>query len=223
MYQGFAAPRSLTVAAHVLRRPQRRSEEHNPRHFHRADARIRGRDPTISLPRCCAEPPTRATGFPASRSLRSRSRGIVDCACVRVEGGASSARANHLRPPTRAGNHGLDSLMTPSEKRRAMPLERRQASAPVHRRPFESDRRSSCSGASMMRAATSKVSGSPTRPTTTVVVPTLSLDPHVLVAACDAGVREARERQLAASGLRVRLARTGFEAIVKACVPTCPA
>ena len=68
----------------------------------------------------------------------------------------------------------------------------------------------------MMRAATSKVSGSPTRPTASLVVPTLSLDPHVLVAACDAGVREARERQLTASGLRVRLARTGFEAIVKA-------
>src|SRR3954467_12311083 len=45
VYQGFAAPRSLTVAAHVLRRPRRRSEEHNPRHFHSADARIRGRDP----------------------------------------------------------------------------------------------------------------------------------------------------------------------------------
>ena len=68
----------------------------------------------------------------------------------------------------------------------------------------------------MMRAATSKVSGSPTRPTAPLVVPTLSHDPHVLVAACDAGVREARERQLTASGLRVRLARTGFEAIVKA-------
>ena len=68
----------------------------------------------------------------------------------------------------------------------------------------------------MMRAATSKVSGSPTRQTAPLVVPTLSHDPHVLVAACDAGVREARERQLTASGLRVRLARTGFEAIVKA-------
>ena len=67
-----------------------------------------------------------------------------------------------------------------------------------------------------MRAATPKVSGSRTRPTAPLDVPTRSLDPHVLVAACDAGVREQRERQLAASGLRVRLARTGFEAIVKA-------
>jgi CheY-like chemotaxis protein len=39
---------------------------------------------------------------------------------------------------------------------------------------------------------------------------------HVLVAACDASVRDTRERQLTASGLHVRLARTGFEAIVKA-------
>jgi CheY-like chemotaxis protein len=67
-----------------------------------------------------------------------------------------------------------------------------------------------------MRAATPKVSGSQTRPTAPLVVPTQSLDPHVLVAACDAGVREERERQLTASGLRVRVARTGFEAIVKA-------
>ena len=67
-----------------------------------------------------------------------------------------------------------------------------------------------------MRAATPKVSGSRTRPTAPLDVPTRSLDPHLLVAACDAGVREQRERQLAASGLRVRLARTGFEAIVKA-------
>jgi CheY-like chemotaxis protein len=68
----------------------------------------------------------------------------------------------------------------------------------------------------LMRAATPKVSGSPTRVTGSLVDPTRSLDPHVLVAACDAGVREARERQLTASGLRVRLACTGFEAIVKA-------
>jgi CheY-like chemotaxis protein len=70
-----------------------------------------------------------------------------------------------------------------------------------------------------MRGATQKVSGSPTRATASLVVPTQSADAHaahVLVAACDAGVREARERQLAACGLRVRVARTGFEAIVKA-------
>jgi CheY-like chemotaxis protein len=67
-----------------------------------------------------------------------------------------------------------------------------------------------------MRAVTPKVSGSQTRATAAAVVPTRSLDPHVLVAACDEGVRQARERQLTASGLRVRLARTGFEAIVKA-------
>ena len=67
-----------------------------------------------------------------------------------------------------------------------------------------------------MRAATPKLSGSATRSSAPLVVPTRSLDPHVLVAACDDGVRDARERQLTASGLRVRLARTGFEAIVKA-------
>jgi CheY-like chemotaxis protein len=67
-----------------------------------------------------------------------------------------------------------------------------------------------------MRAATPKLSGSATRSSAPPVVPTRSLDPHVLVAACDDGVRDARERQLTASGLRVRLARTGFEAIVKA-------
>jgi CheY-like chemotaxis protein len=67
-----------------------------------------------------------------------------------------------------------------------------------------------------MRAGTPKVSGSQTRTTASAVVPTRSLNPHVLVAACDEGVRQARERQLTASGLRVRLARTGFEAIVKA-------
>lgn len=39
---------------------------------------------------------------------------------------------------------------------------------------------------------------------------------QVLVAACDESVRDTRERQLAASGLHVRVARTGFEAIVKA-------
>jgi CheY-like chemotaxis protein len=49
-----------------------------------------------------------------------------------------------------------------------------------------------------------------------MAIPTHPIDPHVLVAACDEAVREARERQLTASGLRVRLARTGFEAIVKA-------
>ncbi|MEO7272600.1 MAG: hypothetical protein ABIX28_19945 [Vicinamibacterales bacterium] len=42
-------------------------------------------------------------------------------------------------------------------------------------------------------------------------------DSHVLVAACDDTVRGERERQLLSLGLRVRLARTGFETIVKAC------
>lgn len=41
--------------------------------------------------------------------------------------------------------------------------------------------------------------------------------PLVLVAAADAGARERRLRQLRARGFRVTLARTGFEAIVKAC------
>ena len=75
-----------------------------------------------------------------------------------------------------------------------------------------------------MRAATRKVSESQTRPCAGPVIPTQGpaqepsgeLDPHVLVAACDDGVRAAREQQLTGFGLRVRLARTGFEAIVKA-------
>jgi CheY-like chemotaxis protein len=68
-----------------------------------------------------------------------------------------------------------------------------------------------------MRAATQKVSESPTPVTPQGVIPTPVADSHVLVAACDEGVRDARERQLLSLGLRVRLARTGFEAIVKAC------
>jgi CheY-like chemotaxis protein len=40
--------------------------------------------------------------------------------------------------------------------------------------------------------------------------------PHVLVADGDAQSRRARELQLAAAGFRVSVARTGFEAIVKA-------
>ena len=67
-----------------------------------------------------------------------------------------------------------------------------------------------------MRAATRKVPESTTHDAAPSPIPTQSIYPHVLVAACDAGVREARARQLTASGLRVRLARTGFEAIVKA-------
>jgi CheY-like chemotaxis protein len=39
---------------------------------------------------------------------------------------------------------------------------------------------------------------------------------HVLVAAADDSARSAREQQLTAAGLRVSVARTGFEAIVKA-------
>jgi CheY-like chemotaxis protein len=40
--------------------------------------------------------------------------------------------------------------------------------------------------------------------------------PHVLIAGGDDGTREARERQLHMAGFRVSVARTGFEAIVKA-------
>jgi CheY-like chemotaxis protein len=40
--------------------------------------------------------------------------------------------------------------------------------------------------------------------------------PHVLIAGGDDGTREARERQLHLAGFRVSVARTGFEAIVKA-------
>ena len=71
--------------------------------------------------------------------------------------------------------------------------------------------------APLMRVATGKVSGLRTRETAAPAISTQSSDRHVLVAACDDGVRGARERQLTSSGLRVRLARTGFEAIVKAC------
>ena len=71
-----------------------------------------------------------------------------------------------------------------------------------------------------MRADTRKVSESTTRVAPSDVIATQPPDPidsHVLVAACDDGVRSERERQLISIGLRVRLARTGFEAIVKAC------
>jgi CheY-like chemotaxis protein len=67
-----------------------------------------------------------------------------------------------------------------------------------------------------MPPAAVKVSESPTREAVAATDPTRSSAPHVLIAACDDGAREERERQLTASGLRVRLARTGFEAIVKA-------
>ena len=70
-----------------------------------------------------------------------------------------------------------------------------------------------------MRAATQKASESRTVAPTSREIPTRSREipqAHVLVAACDEGVRDARQRQLTASGLHVRLARTGFEAIVKA-------
>lgn len=48
--------------------------------------------------------------------------------------------------------------------------------------------------------------------------PSLSVGhtPHVLVAAADAGSRQAREQHLRTKGARVLTARTGFEAIVKA-------
>ena len=63
-----------------------------------------------------------------------------------------------------------------------------------------------------MCAAAPKVSESCTR----AAVSTLPLAPQVLIAAADERVRAARERQLTARGLCVRLACTGFEAIVKA-------
>ena len=40
--------------------------------------------------------------------------------------------------------------------------------------------------------------------------------PHVLIADADAASRQEREEQLRAAGARVLIARTGFEAIVKA-------
>jgi len=70
-----------------------------------------------------------------------------------------------------------------------------------------------------MRAASRKVSESPTpvMPRNVIATQTLdAVDSHVLVAACDDTVRGERERQLMSLGLRVKLARTGFEAIVKA-------
>jgi CheY-like chemotaxis protein len=45
----------------------------------------------------------------------------------------------------------------------------------------------------------------------------MPLAPHVLIADGDAASRAIREAQLRAAGLRVSVARTGFEAIVKAC------
>jgi CheY-like chemotaxis protein len=45
----------------------------------------------------------------------------------------------------------------------------------------------------------------------------MPLSLHVLVAGSNARTRDARERQLRSAGHRVSLARTSFEAIVKAC------
>jgi CheY-like chemotaxis protein len=61
-----------------------------------------------------------------------------------------------------------------------------------------------------------KVSGSQTIAGSTSGISTQAGLARVLVAATDDGAREARGRQLHASGLRVLFARTGFEAIVKA-------
>jgi CheY-like chemotaxis protein len=71
-----------------------------------------------------------------------------------------------------------------------------------------------------MRAEAPKVFESRTVDGVAAVIATQSSEvrdrAHVLVAACDEAVRDTRARQLTASGLHVRLARTGFEAIVKA-------
>jgi CheY-like chemotaxis protein len=45
---------------------------------------------------------------------------------------------------------------------------------------------------------------------------TKGVTPHVLIADANARTRQTREEQLVAAGFRVSLARTGFEAIVKA-------
>jgi CheY-like chemotaxis protein len=70
-----------------------------------------------------------------------------------------------------------------------------------------------------MRTKAASVSESATavsRPVTEAGARSADLVPHVLVADSDAATRAAREAQLRAAGLRVSVARTGFEAIVKA-------
>jgi CheY-like chemotaxis protein len=70
-----------------------------------------------------------------------------------------------------------------------------------------------------MRTKAASVSESATavsRPVTEAGTRSADLVPHVLVADGDAATRAAREAQLRAAGLRVSVARTGFEAIVKA-------
>lgn len=70
-----------------------------------------------------------------------------------------------------------------------------------------------------MRNKTGSVSGLQTVAEPAVRSPTQIADlaaPHVLIADGDPASRDARETQLRAAGLRVSVARTGFEAIVKA-------
>ena len=70
-----------------------------------------------------------------------------------------------------------------------------------------------------MRSKTDSVSRSQTVSHSAVPAPTRIAGltaPHVLIADGDPASRDARETQLRAAGLRVSVARTGFEAIVKA-------
>jgi hypothetical protein len=106
---GVRAPRSLTVGAHVLRAT--RSAMRSSTITGVFMELTRGSAATRRVFQTRYQCRTADTGAPDFRRL-AISRGIVDSACVRVEGSASSARANPLRRPTRAGNHGLDSLMT---------------------------------------------------------------------------------------------------------------
>ena len=89
-----------------------------------------------------------------------------------------------------------------------------------HRRPVQPRRFGSVFALPQrMRTKAASVSESATavtRPVTEAGTRSADLVPHVLVADGDAATRAAREAQLRAAGLRVSVARTGFEAIVKA-------
>lgn len=70
-----------------------------------------------------------------------------------------------------------------------------------------------------MRSKAGSVTESPApeRPPARVsTAPSAAVAPHVLIADGNAESRTVRERQLQAAGIRVSVARTGFEAIVKA-------
>src|SRR5262245_52415027 len=80
-------------------------------------------------------------------------------------------------------------------------------------------RQRSCSRAAKMERRPSKVSETRSRVRHHLPILTgssMELVAHVLVAVSDADARSAREAQLSSAGLRVSVARTSFETIVKA-------